>query len=71
MDKLAITRSFGDFELKVIQRSAKIERRNYVTSEPEIRYFEIDPAVDEFIVLGSDGLFDKFSSQDAVNYIRD
>lgn len=60
MDKLAITRSFGDFELKLIPRSARLERKNYITSKPEIRYFEIDAAIDEFIVLGSDGLFDKF-----------
>lgn len=62
MDKLAITRAFGDFELKVISSSTKAVRKNYITAEPEIRYVEIDPTIDEFIVLGSDGLFDKYSS---------
>lgn len=30
---------------------------------------EIDPFMDDFIIMGSDGLFDKFTSQDAVNFV--
>lgn len=30
---------------------------------------EIDPFSDDFIIMGSDGLFDKFTSQEAVNFV--
>jgi serine/threonine protein phosphatase PrpC len=41
-----------------------------VTSEPEIRIIDIDPFIDDFIVIGSDGLYDKMSSSEVVTYIR-
>ena len=59
MNKLAITRAFGDFEFKVGENNT---RKHYITSEPEVRLIEIDPFIDDFIVMGSDGLYDKFSS---------
>jgi len=31
---------------------------------------EYDPFIDDFFLLASDGLFDKFSSQEAVDYVR-
>jgi serine/threonine protein phosphatase PrpC len=62
MNKLAITRAFGDFEFKTVEVDGHTERRNYITSVPEVRMIELDPFVDEFIVMGSDGLFDKFTS---------
>jgi len=31
-------------------------------AEPEVRLMDIDPFIDDFIVLGSDGLYDKFTS---------
>jgi serine/threonine protein phosphatase PrpC len=33
-----------------------------ITPEPEIRMYNYDPNVDEFIVLASDGLYDAMSS---------
>jgi serine/threonine protein phosphatase PrpC len=30
----------------------------------------MDPNIDEFIILASDGLFDKFTSQEAVHFYR-
>lgn len=30
---------------------------------------EIDPFTDDFIIMGSDGLFDKFTSQEVVNFV--
>lgn len=62
MNKLAITRALGDFEFKTVQVDGHTERRNYITSVPEVRMIELDPFADEFIVMGSDGLFDKFTS---------
>jgi serine/threonine protein phosphatase PrpC len=60
---LAVTRAFGDFEFKLLIEDGKIERKNFITSEPEIRRHDINPFQDEFIIIGSDGLFDKFTSQ--------
>ncbi len=31
---------------------------------------ELDPFTDDFLVMGSDGLFDKFTSTEVVNFIR-
>ena len=70
MNKLAITRAFGDFDYKIIKVGDVTERRNYITSDPEIRILDIDPFTDDFFVMGSDGLYDKFTSQEIVIYIR-
>jgi len=48
----------------------KKELRNFVLCEPEIRVTTIDRARDEFIILASDGLFDRFSSEECVNLAR-
>jgi serine/threonine protein phosphatase PrpC len=70
MNRLAITRAFGDFEFKTISVDGKEHRRDYITSDPEVRMSEMDPFTDEFIVMGSDGLYDKFTSQEVVNFIK-
>ena len=59
---LAITRAFGDFEFKTDFEDGKIVRKNCIISEPEIRIYDYNPFIDEFIILASDGLFDKFTS---------
>lgn len=70
--KLAITRAFGDFEFKYVKdEQGRKVRKNMIISQPEIRKYDFDPTKDEFIVMGSDGLFDKFKSQEAVNFIRE
>jgi len=56
--KLAIARAIGDFMFK---------KTPVIISDPEIRVWDINPNEDEFIVMGSDGLFDKFSSREAVS----
>ncbi len=69
-----MTRAFGDFECKQIsvknEETGEKELRNFVLAEPEIRVTEIDKARDDFIILASDGLFDRFSSEEAVNLAR-
>lgn len=62
MNRLAITRAFGDFEFKTLTVNGVVQRRDYITSEPEIRMLEIDPCIDDFFIMGSDGLYDKFTS---------
>lgn len=44
--------------------------KNFVLCEPEIRVTTIDPDIDDFILLASDGLFDRFTSQECVNLAR-
>ena len=70
MNRLAITRAFGDFEFKTIQVDGQQHRRDYITSDPEVRMLELDPFTDEFFVMGSDGLYDKFTSQEVVSFIK-
>lgn len=69
--KLAITRAFGDFEFKIMYENGYQVRKDYITSVPEIRRYDYNPFEDEFILIASDGLFDKFSSKEAISYIRD
>lgn len=38
--------------------------------EPEIRVTTVDRMRDEFIILASDGLYDRFSSEECVNLAR-
>jgi serine/threonine protein phosphatase PrpC len=38
--------------------------------EPEVREHMIDPFKDEFIVMGSDGLFEEMTSQEVADFIR-
>jgi serine/threonine protein phosphatase PrpC len=71
--KLAITRAFGDFNFKY-DKDAEGNRttpNDIITSCPEIRRYDYDPTKDEFIILASDGLFDMFKSQEAVNFVKE
>lgn len=31
---------------------------------------ELDPFTDDFIIMGSDGLYDKFASQEVINFVK-
>ncbi|CAN4101056.1 unnamed protein product [Withania somnifera] len=55
---LAVSRGIGDQYLK-----------QWVTAEPETRILELDPEL-EFLVLASDGLWDKVSNQEVVDTAR-
>lgn len=73
LGRLAITRAFGDFECKDIEvqnkETGELEIKNFIISEPEVREIQIDPREDEFIVLASDGLYDRYSSQEVVDSV--
>lgn len=43
--------------------------KEFLSVVPEIRKTEIDYEQDQFILLASDGLFDKLSSQECVNFV--
>jgi len=55
---LAVSRAIGDHIMKEL-----------IISDPAVYDFEITED-DEFIILASDGLWDVFSVQDAVNHVR-
>lgn len=40
-------------------------------NEPEIRVVSLDAVNDDFVVLASDGLFDRFSSHECINLARE
>ncbi|PON86583.1 Protein phosphatase [Trema orientale] len=55
---LAVSRGIGDRNLK-----------QWVIAEPETKVLEIKPEC-EFLILGSDGLWDKVTNQEAVDIVR-
>lgn len=55
---LAVSRGIGDEHLK-----------QWVTAEPETKVLAIEPDF-EFLILASDGLWDKVSNQEAVDVVR-
>jgi len=55
-----VCRTFGDPEAKLAYRNGNPD---VVTAEPEIKMFQISKQHD-FIVLGSDGIFDKLTDHD-------
>lgn len=64
LGRLAVTRAFGDFDCKNIEVVIDDEKeiKNFVLIKPEIRVTTIDPLKDHFVLLASDGLFDRFTS---------
>ena len=74
LGRLAVTRAFGDFECKQIavknEETGEKVLRNFVLSEPEIRITDINRQRDDFIILASDGLYDRFSSAECVNLAK-
>ena len=69
--RLSVSRTFGDLEAKIERRGGN---RNVVVSIPDIKSFRIQEDHD-FIVMASDGIFDKISNKEAIecvwNSVRD
>ena len=60
---LATSRAIGDFPLK---------DRNFLIADPDIQVVDLDAEVrPEFVILATDGLWDAFSNEEAVMYIRE
>lgn len=62
---LAVSRAFGDAQYKKPWAEA-----NYISSEPFINRVPLD-MTDEFIIIASDGLWDVFKYQEAVDFVSD
>jgi len=63
--RLSVSRTFGDAEAKLAITGGN---PNVVISIPEIKSFKITRDHD-FIVLGSDGIFDKLSNRDTIQCV--
>merc|ERR1711862_458098 len=65
---LAVSRSFGDLLLKEAEKydCVGVVPGGLVISQPEIRITDLQPDVDRFAVLASDGVWDVVSNEDAV-----
>ncbi|XP_038671158.1 protein phosphatase, Mg2+/Mn2+ dependent, 1Lb [Scyliorhinus canicula] len=59
---LAMSRSLGDYPLKNL---------NVVISDPDILSFDLDKLQPQFMILASDGLWDAFSNEEAVRFIKE
>uniref|UniRef100_H3CQJ4 Protein phosphatase 1L n=1 Tax=Tetraodon nigroviridis TaxID=99883 RepID=H3CQJ4_TETNG len=59
---LAMSRSLGDYPLKNL---------NVVIPDPDIMSFDLDKLQPQFMILATDGLWDTFSNDEAVRFIRE
>ena len=66
-DRLAVSRSFGDFEYKGITELAADEQA--VVATPEIRVHARDKGLDMYLVLACDGVWDVMSSQEVADFV--
>ncbi|KRX00495.1 Protein phosphatase 2C (PP2C)-like domain [Pseudocohnilembus persalinus] len=65
--KLGVSRAFGDFRFKKEENQAGTD---IVQVEPDIRSMILNFAIDEFLVIACDGLFDVFSNQQCIDFVR-
>lgn len=59
---LATSRALGDYPLK---------EKKFVIAEPDILTFDLKDVQPKFLILATDGLWDCFSNEEAVDYIKD
>ncbi len=59
---LATSRALGDFPLK---------DKNLVIADPDILTFDLSDLDPKFMILATDGLWDAFSNEEAVSFIKE
>ncbi|XP_056120677.1 protein phosphatase, Mg2+/Mn2+ dependent, 1Lb isoform X3 [Rhinichthys klamathensis goyatoka] len=59
---LAMSRSLGDYPLKKLK---------VLIPDPDVLNFDLDKLQPQFMILASDGLWDAFSSEEAVHFIKE
>jgi hypothetical protein len=67
---LGVSRAFGDWHFDGLKRNQETGKPGPLTAEPEIDTWQLDIDSDEFIILACDGLWDVFSSQNAIDFAR-
>ncbi|PPD81928.1 hypothetical protein GOBAR_DD21145 [Gossypium barbadense] len=65
--QLGVTRAFGDWHIEGMKESG--ERIAPLSAEPELKMITLAKE-DEFLIIGSDGIWDVFSSQNAIDFTR-
>ncbi len=68
METLAVARSFGDFAFK--ERATLGAEEQMVTARPDVSIVAADAAGVDFIVMATDGVWDRVTNQQAVNLVR-
>lgn len=63
---LGVTRALGDWHLEGLK---EVENGGPLSAEPELKLMTLTKE-DEFLIIGSDGIWDVFRSQNAVDFIR-
>jgi len=58
--KLGVSRAFGDYEFK---------EAKYLVADPEIKQVTLERDA-HFLVMGCDGLYEKFTNDEIVSYIK-
>lgn len=65
--QLGVTRALGDWHLEGMK--LKGERGGPLSAEPELKLVTLTKE-DEFLIIGSDGIWDVFTSQNSVDFAR-
>lgn len=65
--QLAVTRALGDWHLEGMKETG--ERSGPLSAEPELKLTTLTKE-DEFLIIGSDGIWEVFTSQNAVDFAR-
>ncbi|XP_054807792.1 probable protein phosphatase 2C 27 [Prosopis cineraria] len=67
--ELSVTRALGDWHLEGMKKMSERGQGGPLTAEPELKLMTLNKE-DEFLILGSDGIWDAFTSQNAVDFAR-
>lgn len=65
--QLGVTRALGDWHIQGLKESGA--QTGPLSAEPELKLVTLTKE-DEFLIIGSDGIWDVFRSQNAVDYVR-
>ncbi|KAK8655032.1 hypothetical protein V6N13_107624 [Hibiscus sabdariffa] len=65
--QLGVTRALGDWHLEGMKEMG--ERVGPLSAEPELKMITLTKE-DEFLIIGSDGIWDVFTSQNAIDFAR-
>ncbi|XP_043722985.1 probable protein phosphatase 2C 27 isoform X2 [Telopea speciosissima] len=65
--QLGVTRALGNWHLEGMKETS--ERGGPLSAEPELKMITLTKE-DEFLIIGSDGVWDVFSNQNAVDFVR-
>lgn len=65
--QLGVTRALGDWHIQGLKENGA--QTGPLSAEPELKLVTLTKE-DEFLIIGSDGIWDVFRSQNAVDYVR-